>query len=123
MRKRPDGYIRKRSKNSFEIRYSLGVNPLTGKRKRIETTFKGTYDQAKVELRRLLRTIDTNEHVETTKIKVKEFLTEWLKTIGSQVSPKTHERYTDLVNHFIIPALGSCLLIRLTPSNIQLAYN
>lgn len=123
MRKRPDGYIRKRSKGSFEIRYSLGIDPLTGKRKRIETTFKGTYDEAKTELRRLLRTIDTNEHVEPTKIKVKEFLTEWLETIRSQVSPKTHERYADLVNHFLIPALGSCILIKLTPSNIQLAYN
>jgi integrase len=120
---RPTGSVRQRADKSFEIRYSLATDPLTGQRKRIYKTFHGTYEDAKKELRRLLRTVDTSEHVEPTKIKVGEFLTQWLETMRSQISPKTHERYTDIVNLFLIPTFGNSLLNKLMPSAIQNAYN
>jgi integrase len=41
----------------------------------------------------------------------------------SQVSLKTHERYDQVVNSFLIPALGNVLLMKLTPMAIQNAYN
>lgn len=121
--KRTDGSIRERSKGCFQIRYTLGIDPLTGKRQRVEVSYHGTYESAKAELRRLLRSIDKHEHVDLTKIRVNDFLTQWLGTIRSQVSPKTHERYADFVNHYLIPALGACTLVKLDPSSIQKAYN
>jgi integrase len=120
---RPTGSIRQRSKGCFQIRYSLGIDPLTGKRDRIEIAHQGTCESAKKELRRLLKSVDDNQHVEPSKIKVGEFLTQWLATIKSRVSPKTYERYDSLANHFIIPTLGACLLSKLDPSSIQQAYN
>lgn len=120
---RPTGSIRPRSDGSFEIRYSLGTDPLTGKRKRIHKTINGSYKDAEIELRRLLRTVDTNEHVDPTKITVGEFLTQWLETMRSQVSPKTHERYTEIVHHFLITAFGNSKLPQLLPAHIQRAYN
>ncbi len=120
---RHTGSIRQRSDGSFEIRYSLGTDPLTGKRKRIYKTVSGNYEAAKKELRRLLRTIDTSEHVEATKVKVGVFLTQWLETMCSQISPKTHERYAEIVNNFLIPAFGNCSLTKLDPSAIQKIYN
>jgi integrase len=121
--KRPDGSIRERSNGCFQIRYSIGIDPLTGQRKRVEVTHKGTYETAKIALRKLLKSIDDNEHIEPTKIKVGEFLTQWIETVRSQVNPATHERYTAIVNHFLIPALGTPLLSKLTPALIQNAYN
>ncbi|MDX2027174.1 MAG: tyrosine-type recombinase/integrase [Alphaproteobacteria bacterium] len=120
---RHTGHIRQRSKESFEIRYTLGVDPLTGKRRTITTTFRGDKKSAEKELRRLLRSIDTGEYVEPTKIKVGEFLLQWLEAVHSQVSPKTHERYAQLVRLYLIPTFGACVLHKLSPLAIQNAYN
>ena len=39
------------------------------------------------------------------------------------MSPKTHERYAEIVRCYLKPALGAIPLQRLTPSDIQKAYN
>jgi integrase len=40
----------------------------------------------------------------------------------SEVSPKTHERYGELVTNYLIPALGALPLSKLAPGDIQSAY-
>jgi integrase len=120
---RPTGSIRQRSKGSFELRYSVGSDTLTGKWKVKTVTVKGTRKDAEVELRRILRTLDKSEYVEPNKVSIQEFLTQWIETMRSQISPKTHERYSEVVNHFLIPAFGSFRLGKLDPSVIQKAYN
>jgi len=120
---RRNGTISRRSDGRFQIRYSLGTDPLTGHRKRFSVTIAGTIKDAEKELRRLLHTVDKGEHVDPTKITVEEFLSQWIETVHSQVSPSTHERYADLVNNFLIPALGHFPLTKLMPTAIQKAYN
>lgn len=119
---RPTGNIRPRSKGCFQIRYNLGTDMLTGKRKRVYVNFKGTRQEAEKELRRILRTIDTGEYVEPTAIKTGEFLTQWRDAVGNQVGPKTHERYAQIVDHYLIPRFGACPLIKLSPMAIQQVY-
>ena len=46
---RPTGTIRMRSNSTFEIGYSVGTDLLTGKRKRVFLTIKGTRQQAEKE--------------------------------------------------------------------------
>jgi len=120
---RPQGHIRDRSRGSFEIRYSLGTDPATGKRRVVTATVKGNRKAAEKELRRLLRTVDTGEHVDPTRMTVRAWLTQWHDTVRSEVSLKTHERYGEIVNNFLIPALGNLPLVKLAPINIQHAYN
>ena len=74
------------------MRYSLGRDPATGKRRTITTTVKGNRRAAEKELRRLLRTLDTGEHVDPSRMTVREWLTMWLATVREEVSPKSHER-------------------------------
>lgn len=119
---RPTGYIRMRSKGTFELSYNLGNDPLTGKRKRIALSFKGTKQQAEKELRRILRTLDTGEYVEPTSIKTGDFLAQWRDAVRNQVSPKTHERYAQIVDHYLIPRFGACPLMKLSPMAIQQVY-
>jgi integrase len=117
------GHIRQRSPGSWEVRYSLGTDPATGKRRIATATVKGNRRTVEMELRRLLRTIDTGEHVNPTCITVREWLTTWLVTVRAEVAPKTHERYSEIVRNFLIPALGNLSLAKLAPSHIQNAYN
>jgi integrase len=87
------------------------------------TTVRGSRKDAEKELRRLLRSLDTGEHVDPNRITVREWLATWLGAVRSEVAPKTHERYGEIVNHFLTPALGNLQLAKLAPVHIQDAYN
>jgi integrase len=116
------GHVRERSPGAWEIRYSLGTNPATGKRRMVTATVRGSRKDAERELRRLLRTLDTNEHVDPSRITLGQWLPLWHASIKSKVSPKTHERYGDLVNGFLIPELGGLLMQKLAPTDIAAVY-
>jgi integrase len=121
--RRPNGHIRERSPESWELRYTLGTDPATGKRRTVTTSVKGKREAAERELRRLLRAIDTGEHVDPTRMTVREWLTTWLETVRAEVSPKSHERYTEIVQNFLMPSLGKLPITKLTAVDIQKAYN
>jgi hypothetical protein len=61
--RRPNGHVRERSPGSWELRYSLGTDPATGKRRVVTTSIKGKREAAEKELRRRLHTLDTGEHL------------------------------------------------------------
>jgi len=119
---RRTGHIRERPSGSFEVRYSLGTDPATGRRKTATATVRGTRKDAERELRRLLHAVDTGEHVDPNRITVGQWLDTWLKTVADEVSPKTHERYSEIVNLFLVPAFGKIWLRKLTPAHIQNTY-
>ena len=77
---RPRGTIKSRSPGSYRIRYSLGRDPVSGKRRFATATVRGTRREAQQELVRLLRTVHTGEHVDPTRMTVGE----WLGLSGQQ---------------------------------------
>ena len=117
------GHIRQRSPGSFELRYFLGTDLATGKRKYATATVKGSRKDAEKALRRLLRALDIGEHVDPNRITVRDWLATSLEAVRQEVSAKTYERYGEIVNHFPAPALGSLLLAKLAPVHIQETYN
>ena len=52
-----------------------------------------------------------------------QFLERWLDHVKSQVSPRTHERYCEIVRKNIVPALGAVFLTKLRPAQISAAYS
>lgn len=54
----------------------------------------------------MLRTLDTGEHVDPNRMTVEQWLTKWLKAVADEIALRTHERYSEIVNHFLVPALG-----------------
>src|SRR6202008_56438 len=116
---RRTGHIRERSLGAFELRYSFGTDPATGKRKIATATVRGSRKDAERELRRLLRALDTGEHVAPTRITVRQWLATWLDAIRAEVAPKSAERYGEIVNNFLVPALGNLPLAKLAPVHIQ----
>ena len=120
---RHTGHFRQRSPDSWEIRYSLGTDPATGKRRIATTTVRGTRKDAEKELRRLLRALDTGEHVDPSRVTVRQWLTTWLDSIRQEVAPKTAERYGEIVHNFLVPKLGNLQLAKLAPVHLQDAYS
>jgi hypothetical protein len=69
-----DGGIDQRGENSFRLRYRIG-------KRRFAKTFHGTLSDAKKELRALLRSGDTGQHVAPDKISLGEWIEHWLSTV------------------------------------------
>jgi integrase len=119
---RSTGHIRQRTPGSWELRYRLGRDPATGKHRTATATVRGDRRTAEKELRRLLRTLDTNEHVDPTRMTVREWLKTWLGAVREEVSPKSHERYSEIVENFLAPELGALPIVKLAPAHIGMAY-
>ncbi len=113
------GHIRQRSAGSFELRYSLGFDPATGKRRVATATIKGSRRDAEKELRRRLHEVDAGAYVEPAKLSVKEWLSVWLGTVKQTSARRTHQRYSEIVERFLMPALGELPLAKLAPIHIQ----
>jgi integrase len=121
--RRATGSIRQRSPGSYELRYSLGIDPATGKRKIATATFKGSQKDAERELRRLLRSLDTGEAIEPNKLVARDWFQQWLKMVRPELSPLTHRLYDQSVRLYLAPAFGNLPLVKLTPAHIQAAYS
>jgi hypothetical protein len=74
------------------LRYNLGTDPASGERRVATTTVKGTRQAAEKELRRLASHGRYGEHVDPSRLTVREWLTTWLATVRGEVSPKSHEK-------------------------------
>ena len=47
----------------------------------------------------------------------------WLGHVKGQISPRSHERYTELARKNLVPLLGSIALTKLRPVQISTAYS
>jgi integrase len=100
----------------------LGRDPVTGKRRFSTKTIRGTATEAKRELTRLLGAADAGEHVDASRARVCDWLDTWIAATKAEVSPKTHERYAEIVRCYLKPALGAIMLQKLTTADIAAAY-
>lgn len=121
-----DGSIDARGPDRWRLRYRIG-------RKRFSTTFRGTQKDARRELRRLLRTGDTGEHIAPDKITLAEWVDRWLGLLERQqddgerrrrglVNARTLERYAELLRCHVTPALGEKPLQQIQASEIDDLY-
>ena len=61
-------------------------------------------------------------YLEPDKTTVAQFLVQWLQHVKANVSPRTHERYSEIANKNIVPLLGEVKLNQLKPIQITEAY-
>jgi hypothetical protein len=111
------GSIRRRGKRSWQIRFDDGVDA-AGRRKARWATVRGTRQDARRELTRMLAATDTGTLPEPSKSTVAVYVREWLDN-DHDLAPKTKERYRELAEGQIIPRLGNMMLQRLRPKQID----
>ena len=116
------GHVRKRGKASWAIVIDIGRDA-SGKRRQKWHAVKGTKTQAEAELTRLMNELRVGEYVEPSKMTLTTYLERWLRDYAKpRVSPKTYERYKQIVDAAIAPALGSHTIAKLRPLHIQAFY-
>jgi integrase len=114
------GNITRRGTNSWRLKFDTDRDPDTGKRVIRYATVRGTKKQAQMELTRMLASRDEGTLVKPIKVTVADYLRHWLSTAAVlSISPKTAERYSQLIENQIIPHLGAYPLQKLDTEHIE----
>ena len=115
-----DGGIDQRGENSWRLRYRVNG-------KRYSKAFRGTLSEARKELRALVRSGDTGEHVEPDRITLAQWIDRWIAAGAPGRSQKkagrrTVERYSELMRCHVAPTLGTRRLQQLQATEIDALY-
>jgi hypothetical protein len=79
-----------------------------GKRRQKWHAVRGAKRDAQRELARLLNEINVGAYIEPARMAVGDYLDQWLADYAKpKVAPKTYERYKEMIETHIKPALGS----------------
>lgn len=117
------GTIQKRGRDSWRLKFDLGRDPLTGKRLTTYQTFRGSRRAAETELARLITAAENAVFVKPDRLTVAEFLDRWIRDWAAlHVSPKTRERYAELLNNHVRPHLGAAAVQKLRPVTLSELY-
>jgi integrase len=117
------GHIRRRGKQSWELKFDLDSDPLSGTRRIRYASFKGTKREAEIELARLVSENASGEGVDPSKTTIAEFFDRWDRDWASiNVSPKTLERYRQIIKLNIVPHIGTVRVQKLRAVHLNELY-
>src|SRR5262249_17694074 len=113
------GHIRERSPGHWAI--VIDEPSESGRRKQRWHSFKGTKREAQGKLHELIASIRKGDYVEPSKLTVAQYvrgrIAQW--AAAGEISPKTTERYTELLDNQIVPHLGAKAIQKLRPADIE----
>jgi len=118
------GHIRKRSRHSYRIAVSGGVDAITGRRIQVFRTIQGTRRDAERALTSLQSEVDQGRIAAGGGQRLSTYLTTWLESTsrtssrGRPLAPTTKDKYVRAVNR-VSSLLGHVPLNRLTPRHVE----
>jgi integrase len=116
------GHIRERSPGKWAIVLSVR-DPATGKVKRRWHSFRGTKRGAQAECARLITELKSGTYIDPSKMSITLYLDRWLEHMRPKLSPRSFERYGEIVRTNLVPVLGAAKLTKLHPTTIDAAYS
>jgi Phage integrase, N-terminal SAM-like domain len=118
------GHVRRRGERSWEIKFDLGIDPVTGKRETRYASVKGTKKDAQAKLTELLSEHARGVAVDPSKETLTSFADRWERDWSAHnVSAKTHERYKQLLAYQIKPRLGTMPVQKIRPVHLNTLYS
>lgn len=116
------GYSLRQRGDAIEIRYDIGRDPATGRRKTASVNFKGSLRDAHREARRRLGERDLSLHIDANKITMRDYLARWLHARRPSWAPSSYRHYRAIVEHHLVPALGNLYVAKLRPIDLADFY-
>ena len=117
------GHVRQRSPGSWELRYTLGTDPITGKRKAATATVRGSRKDAERELRKRLVALDKGDRIDPTKMTTSAWFDRWLAITKPEISPATYDHYKRFIAGYLKPRLGGIGLAKLSRADVQQLFS
>jgi integrase len=116
------GHVQRRGKRSWRIKFDVGTD-MDGKRKTHFRTFRGTKRDAEVELARLVTEAQQGVLVDPSRTTTSEFLDRWERDWAvPNASPKTVERWSELLRLHVRPYVGHVAIQRLEKAHLSELY-
>lgn len=116
------GSMRQRGKDSWQLRVHAGRDPLTGRKRYVERTFRGNKREASKALASLVVEAERLAPRTASKGTMAALLNEWFEHASQSFSPRTAEVVRGYLDSPIIPAIGSIPAARLTPAELDRFY-
>ena len=116
------GTINKEINGTYWFVVDLGRRP-NGKRNQVKRRGFKTKKAADQAMTALKAEYENGGFIEPSTLTLTGFLERWMETTEKTVSPKTFERYRQMIKNHIIPEIGSALLQKLDAMEIQFAYS
>jgi integrase len=118
------GNITRRGERSWRIKFDIGRDPITDKRRTQFATVRGTKKDAQAELTRRLNEVEEGQFVTRSAGTVADYAQHWIDTIApARTGAKTRERYREIIEKHIIPQIGGAQLQKLDGAHIDEFYN
>ena len=117
------GHVRERGDGNWYAVVDLR-DSITGKRRRKWHSLQASGKrQAQIECAQLIADLNGGTYMEPSKTTMAKYLERWLGHVKSQVSPRTYERYCEIVRKNFAPLIGGVVLSKLQPVQITDAYS
>ncbi len=118
------GSITERRPGVFTLKWDLGRDPITGKRRQRYCTVKGGRRDARGKLAEIIASIRQAKYVDPSKITLGDCADEWLEWVtgDAEIRAKTVERYRQLVEKQIRPRLGAVPVQKITDVSLESFY-
>ena len=116
------GSMRQRGKDSWQLRVHAGRDPLTGRKRYLARTFRGTKREASKALAALVVEAERLTPQATRKGSVEDLLREWLEHASSSFSPRTVSTTRQYMETAIIPGIGGIPAAKLTAADLDRFY-
>jgi hypothetical protein len=117
------GQIIARGERRWLVRVYMGRDHETRKRRYHNRTLHGSLRQAQAYLTKRLHERDLGRGVEGVQVTLNEYLDRWLNTAARPgLREKSYRDYEGMLRRYIRPAMGERLLAKLSPLDIQGAY-
>ena len=114
------GHIRKKSQGSYQIVAEAGRDPVTGKRRQVWETVRGSLKNAQRRLAELERSLDQGDFVQRSPMTLGQWLKKWHQTYAvTNLRARTAVSYLSEINTHLIPRLGAVPLQKLTPQHLE----
>ncbi len=113
------GHLRERSPGRWAI--VLEARDGAGKRKRRWFSFRAPSGRP-ARCAELIADTRGGSATSPERMTVEQYLERWLDHMRPLISPKSHERYAQMVRANLIPVIGTTLIAKVTPMQISGAY-
>ena len=114
-----DGGIRRRPDGLWEARYCVVIDGIAHRR----SVYGRTRDEIGRKLRVALKARDDGMPLPMTRETVGEFLARWIDGAAPSLRPPSVRRYRNVLDGYIIPAIGNRRLRDLQPYEVQVLYS
>lgn len=117
------GSVARTPAGTWEYRFDIGSDPLTGRRRVRTKAGYATKAEASKAMRDAIAAHERGRSVRASTRTVAMFLTEWHAAVEVGLRGTTWANYRDYMNAYVIPHIGESSLQELTPARLNLLYS